>query len=80
MTRKHDETKIQLARIYAIKYKFQDQNTFKRLELIYSQGLISYTLYKNIVYFYNYLMNLRLKQNLGRSRRFSNGNRVKKSK
>ncbi|MBK7868819.1 MAG: PAS domain S-box protein [Ignavibacteriales bacterium] len=55
---------VDFARIYAIKYKFQDQNTFKRLELIYSQGLISYTLYKNIVYFYNYLMNLRLKHQI----------------
>lgn len=55
---------VDFARIYAIKHKFQEQNTYKRLELIYSHGFISSPLYKNISYFYNYLMNLRLKHQI----------------
>lgn len=57
---------VDFARIYTIKQKINETNTFKRLEAIREKGLIPDTSYKSILFCYNYLMRLRLKHQVNR--------------
>jgi PAS domain S-box-containing protein len=52
---------VDLARLYSIKYKINESNTYRRLEAITEKGIITNTLFKSISFYYNYLMGLRLK-------------------
>lgn len=52
---------IDFARLYGLKYNLTATNTIERLEYIYDQGIISNSLFKNILFSYSLLMNLRLR-------------------
>jgi len=52
---------IDLARLYGLKYNLTTSNTIDRLEYIHNEGMISDSLFENILFSYSLLMNLRLK-------------------
>lgn len=52
---------MDFARLYSIKHKLIETNTYRRLEAIYQKGILNNPVYKNISFYYNYLMQLRLK-------------------
>ena len=50
---------IDFARLYGLKFGLTTNNTIDRLEFIYEKGVISETMFNNIVYAYNTLMSIR---------------------
>lgn len=52
---------IDFARLYGLKYNLASSNTLERLEYIHDQGIISNSLFENILLSYSRLMNLRLR-------------------
>lgn len=52
---------VDFARIYSIKHKLNETNTYRRLEAIKDKAILSSTAYKSVSYCYNFLMRLRLK-------------------
>ncbi len=55
---------VDFARLYSIKHKLNETNTYRRIETINDNGVLPDPLYKEISYYYNYLMQLRLKHQL----------------
>jgi PAS domain S-box-containing protein len=55
---------VDFARLYTIKQKLNETNTYRRLEAINDKGVISNAVYKSISYCYNFLMRLRLKHQI----------------
>jgi CBS domain-containing protein len=52
---------IDFARIYTIKQRLNETNTYRRLEAINDKGVLSKEIYNSVSYYYNFLMHLRLK-------------------
>lgn len=52
---------IDFARLYGLKYNLNTSNTVERLEYIHDRGIISDSLFENILFSYSLLMNLRLR-------------------
>ncbi len=52
---------VDFARLYSIKQKLNETNTYRRLEALNEKGILSGAVYKSISYCYNFLMRLRLK-------------------
>jgi PAS domain S-box-containing protein len=52
---------VDFARLYSIKNKLTETNTYRRLEAIADMGILSNTLFKSISFYYNHFMRLRLK-------------------
>lgn len=52
---------IDFARLYGLKYNLNTSNTIDRLEYIHNEGIISDSLFENILFSYSLLMNLRLR-------------------
>jgi PAS domain S-box-containing protein len=52
---------VDFARLYSIKHKLSETNTYRRLDAINDKGILSGPEFKSISYCYNYLMRLRLK-------------------
>ena len=57
---------VDFARLYTIKQKLNETNTYRRLEAINEKGVLSGTSYKSLIYCYNFLMQLRLKHQVKR--------------
>lgn len=55
---------VDFARLYAIKQKLNETNTYRRIEAIKEKGVLSNAVYKSVSYCYNFLMRLRLKHQL----------------
>lgn len=53
---------IDSARLYGLKHNLNTSNTIERLEYIHDQGIISDSLFENILFSYSLLMNLRLRR------------------
>ncbi|MDZ7624232.1 MAG: putative nucleotidyltransferase substrate binding domain-containing protein [Ignavibacteriaceae bacterium] len=57
---------VDFARLYTIKQKLNETNTYRRLEAINEKGVLSGTSFKSLTYCYNFLMHLRLKHQVKR--------------
>lgn len=57
---------VDFARLYTIKQKLNETNTYRRLEAINEKGVLSGTSFKSLTYCYNFLMQLRLKHQVKR--------------
>jgi PAS domain S-box-containing protein len=55
---------VDFARLYTIKQKLNETNTYRRLEAINDKGVLSNLVYKGVSYCYNFLMSLRLKHQI----------------
>ena len=55
---------VDYARLYTIKHKLNETNTYRRLEAINDKGVLSNLVYKSISFCYNFLMQLRLKHQI----------------
>ncbi len=55
---------VDFARLYSLKYKIDETNTFRRLEAIVDQGVITASAFKSISFCYSYLMQARLKRQI----------------
>lgn len=55
---------VDFARLYTIKQKLNETNTYRRLEAINDKGVLSNAVYKSLTYCYNFLMRLRLKHQI----------------
>jgi PAS domain S-box-containing protein len=52
---------IDFARIYTIKQRLNETNTYRRLKAINNNGVLSKEVYNSVSFYYNFLMHLRLK-------------------
>ncbi len=55
---------VDFARLYSMKLKLNETNTFRRLEAINENGALQKSLFKKISYCYNFLMRMRLKHQI----------------
>ncbi|MFO7524015.1 MAG: DUF294 nucleotidyltransferase-like domain-containing protein [Ignavibacteriaceae bacterium] len=55
---------MDFARLYTIKHRLNETNTYRRLEAINVKGILSGTSFKNVSYCYNFLMRIRFKHQI----------------
>jgi signal-transduction protein with cAMP-binding, CBS, and nucleotidyltransferase domain len=55
---------VDFARLYSLKYKTIETNTFRRLEAIMDKGILTISAFKSSSFCYNYLMQARLKRQI----------------
>lgn len=55
---------VDFARLYTIKQKLNETNTYRRLEAINDKGILSNAVHRNVSYCYNFLMRLRFKHQI----------------
>lgn len=55
---------VDFARLFTIKQKLNETNTYRRLEAINDKGVLSNAVYKSVSFCYNFLMRLRLKHQI----------------
>jgi len=55
---------VDFARLYSIKNRLNETNTYRRLEALNDKGIITSSLFSSITYYYNYLMHKRLKRQI----------------
>jgi PAS domain S-box-containing protein len=67
---------VMLARIYSIYYKFSTSNTTARVQALYDTKVIPLSTYKEILFGYNFLMQLRYKNQVAQTERHEDVNNM----
>ncbi len=56
---------VDYARLYSIKNRLNETNTYRRLEALRDSRIINNSLFNSVIYYYNFVMHKRLKHHVG---------------